>query len=338
MLPHRIALALALFLAPMLRAQDAPNAQAAKPILVGSGSHTYRWVHGWGLRPDGSDPGATHGCVAVDSKGRIFCNTETDDAVMVFDKDGKLLKTWGKDFRGGAHGMVIVKQTDGEFVYLTHLGRHEVVKCTLDGDVLRSWGFPAMSGIYKNADEFKPTSVAIAPGGEMFVADGYGKSWVHEYDAKGEYLKSFGGPGNEPGKMNTPHGVMIDTRGDKPLVVVADRENGRLQIFDLDCKLVGSVDHDLRRPCNIQRFGDYLVVPDLAGRVTIFDKQNKLVCHLGDNPDQSLRAAFDVPHDKWKDGEFISPHGACWDADGNLYVLDWNSHGRFTKLERVLAK
>ena len=76
-------------------------------------------------------------------------------------------------------------------------------------------------------------------------------------------------------------------------------------------------------------------VPDLAGRASIFDKEMKLVTHLGDNSDPKLRAEFNVPKDKWKDGEFTAPHGGTWDHDGNLYVMDWNSLGRVTKLQRL---
>jgi hypothetical protein len=85
----------------------------------------------------------------------------------------------------------------------------------------------------------------------------------------------------------------------------------------------------------MQERDGYLVVPDLAGRVTILDRENKLVCHLGDQPDESLRAQNGVPREKWKDGVFISPHSAHWDKQGNLYVMDWNYLGRVNKLQRV---
>ncbi|MBI5432925.1 MAG: hypothetical protein HZA52_08865 [Planctomycetes bacterium] len=314
---------------------QAPAEQKPAAVRLGSGAHVYEWDVNWGKRPDGKDLGNTHGCVAVDSKGRIYFNTDTEDAVMVFEADGTFVTSWGREFRGGLHGMTVVKEEKREVLYLAHTGRHEVVKATLEGEVLRSFGYPAMSGIYTKPEEFNPTSVVVAPSGEMFVADGYGKSWVHKYDALGNYVKSFGGPGTEPGKMQTPHGLLIDTRGAKPTLVVADRENSRLQTFDLDGKLLGVVDHDLRRPCNVALAGTDLAVPDLAGRVTIFDKDDKLVCQLGDNPDESLRAQNGVERGKWKTGEFLSPHGAAWDAQGNLYVLDWNFLGRVTKLARV---
>ena len=91
----------------------------------------------------------------------------------------------------------------------------------------------------------------------------------------------------------------------------------------------------LRRPCKIQQRDEYLVIPDLAGRVTILDGSNELVTHLGDNPDESLRAVNGVPREQWVDGLFLAPHSAVWDEQGNLYVMDWNAVGRVNKLRRL---
>lgn len=329
---------LALLVCGAASAQDkAQPAEGAKDVrlLLGSGKHTYEWVRGWGRLPEGLTYGNTHGCIAIDAKDRVFVNTDSENAVIVFDADGKFLSAWGKEFKGGLHGMTLVKEGDKEFLYLAHTARHEVLKATLEGEVQWSIAYPSMAGIYRSADEYQPTSIVVAPGGDLFVADGYGQSWVHQFDAKREYVRSFGGPGNEPGKTRTPHGLMIDTRGKEPSLLVADRENHRLQRFDLSGKLLGMIEGELRRPCNIdQREGD-IVVADLAGRVSIFDKDDKLIVHLGDNPDEKKRAQNGVPREQWVDGQFISPHCARWDSQGNLYVMDWLSAGRVSKLKRV---
>ena len=144
-----------------------------------------------------------------------------------------------------------------------------------------------------------------------------------------------GDQGSAPGQFQTPHGVFIDTRKNPPVLLVADRENGRLQIFDLDGKLIDMVTGILRRPCGIHLQGDDLVIPDLDGRVTILDKDNKLVTHLGENPNAQLRANNGVDRNQWQDGLFLAPHSARWDDDGNLYVMDWNFRGRVTKLRRI---
>jgi hypothetical protein len=91
----------------------------------------------------------------------------------------------------------------------------------------------------------------------------------------------------------------------------------------------------LRRPCGVEQSGEYLVVPDLAGRVTILDGKNEVVVHLGENPDPAKWARNDVPPEEWQDGCFLAPHAAAWDAQGNLYVMDWSQFGRVTRLSRT---
>jgi hypothetical protein len=317
-------------------ADDKAEDKKGEGVVLGTGRHRYEWVKGWGKLPDGMEYGNTHGGIVEDEKGRIFVNTDSEHAIIVYDKAGKFVKSWGKDFKNGVHGMFIVKEGRKELLWLAHQNRHEAVKTTLDGEVLMTLGVPEKAGVYKDASEYKPTSVAVAPDGSVFVADGYGLSWIHKYSAKGEYLKSFGGRGTEPGKFRTPHGIFIDTRKkDRPLLVVADRANRRLQWLDFDGKFVEEAPGIFSLPCQVHQSGDDLVVPDLDGRVTIIDKDNKLVCHLGENIDPERRGKNKVARETWRDGEFIAPHGARWDRAGNLYVMDWNYQGRITKLRRL---
>jgi NHL repeat len=305
------------------------------PVVLGTGAHTYEWVKGWAKLPEGMRFGNTHGAVVIDAQGRILMNTDTENAIMIFDPDGKFIKAWGKDWKGGTHGMGLSKEGKAEYVYLTHHSRHQFAKCTLDGEVVWVKDYPQEPGIYQKADEFKPTGVAIAPNGDFYVTDGYGKSWVHHYNAKAEYVRSWGGKGSEAGQLNQPHGIWVDTRAKTPQVVVADRANHRLQMFSLDGKHVGFVTEDLRLPSNMHQRGEDLVIADLAGRVTIIGKDNKVITHLGDNPDPDKRGKNPIPPEQWADGEFISPHCPRWDAQGNLYVAEWLSTGRITKLKRV---
>lgn len=322
--------ALALTFAPGQR-----GAQAQAPIVLGVGTHRYEWVKSWGPLPANADYGNTHGGIVMDEAERLYVNTDTTKAVLMFDTDGRFIGSWGQEFAGGLHGMTIVRECGGqEVIYLTHTGRHEVVKASLDGKVLSTLPFPTTSGVYGAPGEYLPTGVAVAPNGNVYTADGYGKSWVHQYDPAGAYVRSWGGPGNTDGKFNTPHGIWIDTRSPTPVVVVADRENGRLQFFDLDGKFLKAV-AGFRRPCGVHQLGEDLLVPDLAGRVTIVGKDDQILTHLGDNPDPGLRANNGVDRDKWEDGVFIAPHSARWDNDGNLYVMDWNFRGRVSKLRRI---
>lgn len=305
------------------------------PPQMGTGTHLYEWSPNWLQLPDGqAELGNTHGEIVVDRAGNLHLNTDTAQAIMVFAPDGRFVRSWGAEFANGLHGMQLVEEGGDEFLYFVHFGRHEFVKATLDGEIVWRMGYPEASGKYASAEQFKPTSITVAPNGEFFVADGYGQHWVHHYDAQRNWLRAIGGQGSEPGEFQTPHGVWVDTRGAQPELLVADRENSRLQRFDLQGNWLGVIEGMLRRPCKIQQRGEYLVIPDLAGRVTILDGANELVTQLGDNPDPARRANNGVPMADWRDGEFLAPHSAAWDAHGNLYVMDWNQHGRITKLRR----
>ncbi len=326
---------------PPAPAAEAPAEAVAdsEPVVLGSGAYRYQWVSGWGQTADGKDLGNTHGCLVVDKAGNVLANTDTEQAVVTFSPAGKVVKGWGKEYRGGMHGMCLRMEDGAEVLYLAHTGRHEVVKTTIDGKVLWTIGWPQASGLYEREDQFHPTAVAVGPEGQIFVADGYGLSWVHLYDKDRNYVKSFGGPGAEPGKMKTPHGIWLDTRGKEPLLLVCDRENHRLQWFSMDGTFVRLMDKDLRRPCNVWPLGDgNLVVADLVGRVSILGKDDVPVIHLGDNPDPKKRAQNGVPRAQWEEGHFLSPHSVCVDKEGNLYVMDWNFLGRVTKLAKLPAE
>jgi len=97
-----------------------PSTGAATPIVLGAGRHRYEWVSGWGLLPGGRDYGNTHGGIIIDASERVYVNTDTTDAVLMFDTDGRFIGSWGKEFAGGLHGMTLVRECDREILYLTH--------------------------------------------------------------------------------------------------------------------------------------------------------------------------------------------------------------------------
>ena len=304
-------------------------------VILGQGKHTYEVVPGWGEPPPGIHYGYTHG-VVVDSQQRVFIHNQSRDAVVIYDDRGKFVKSWGEHFEKGAHGMLLSKEGRQEFLYLADIERNIVVKTTLDGEVVWTLGYPQEAGVYENAKQYRPTNVAIAPNGDFYVGDGYGRSYVHQYNSKAQYIRTWGGKGKEAGQLDCPHGIWMDTRGGTPVVMVADRGNFRLQTFTLDGKHIGFVNDELRRPCHFDQRGDVLLIPDLNGRVTLFDGNNKLITHLGDNPDVwKIKGWPNLPHEQRKEGVFISPHAASFDAQGNIYVVEWISDGRVTKLRKV---
>ncbi len=315
-----------------------PHADSSQdePLVLGEGAHRFEWVRGWGQLPEGMKLGNTHGSVLLDSAGRVYVNTDTEHAVVVFDAGGAFLSSWGgKELAGGVHGMWLAREGNDEFLYLAHIGRHAVLKTTLEGEVLWRLGCPMESGKYEKPEQWAPTSVVVAPDGTIVVADGYGRSWVHVFDAQRKYLRSFGGRGSELGQFVTPHGLWLDVLEGRPVITVADRENHRLQRFDLEGQRLGDAISGLRRPCSAHVSNGQMVVADLEGRITLLDASGKLLAHLGDNPDPKKRAQNGVPREQWNDGEFLSPHSARLAPNGDIYVVDWNHLGRVSKLRRL---
>jgi hypothetical protein len=163
-----------------------------------------------------------------------------------------------------------------------------------------------------------------------------------KYDKDGKLVKTFGGSGNTDGKFATPHGNWVDERDPaKPTLVVCDRANARLQWFDLDGSfLKASKSKEMVLfPAHIDIRGDVMLVPDLHARVSLFDKENKLIVHLGE--DAAWRAkvldGFKIRTQpkEWPDGKFIHPHDACFDKDGNIFVVEWVATGRVSLLKKV---
>jgi hypothetical protein len=308
-------------------------------MKVGSGSHTYEWRGDWAKLPAGVTLGYTHGIV-VDRDDNVFLHNQSKDAVIKFDRQGNFISSWGPEFAAGAHGMYLSNEGGTEYLYLADNARHIVVKTTLEGKEIYRIETPDLPEVYQKPEQFVPTDTAVAPNGDVYVCDGYGQPWVHQYDKTGQRIRSWGGKGQEPGKLDQPHGIWIDTRGKEPQVYVADRNNRRIQIFTLDGKHVGFVQGMLRFPCCFYQYRDEMVIPDLFGRVTILDKDNKLITHLGDTdkfnrpgwPGEYLPGYPNIPQDQRKPGEFISPHAACVDSHGDIYVVEWVSDGRVTKL------
>jgi hypothetical protein len=318
----------------------------SKSSVVGSGAHTYEVIDNWAKRPDDKPWGDTHMVQEV-GDGRIFVHHTGPESVHVYDADGKFIEAWGKDMAGAAHGMDLRKEGGEEFLYFAPTGQHRVVKTNLKGEKVFELPYPKDAKgpdgkpcYDPNKPKYVPTFIAFAPGdqADFYVTDGYGSNYVHRYDAKGNYISTFGGTGDGEGQLKCPHGIWCDTRDpSNPMILVADRSNVRLQWFTMDGKFIKMVRDELRHPCHFDQQGTDILIPDLHGRVTIFDKDNKLVTHLGDNADPAKRGNHGVKPGELVPGQFVTPHGAIWDRAGNIYVAEWLPYGRVTKLKHVDA-
>ena len=326
----------------------ATDKAGAKPPILGVGDHTYEWQGDWAKLPTGKRFGDTHAVVEL-ADGRILVHnaSPTGDATCVFDPDGTFITSWGPQFAKGAHGLDLRTEDGREVLYLAPTTQHKVYKTTVDGQVLMTLDYPkqALHDVngtaapdYTSAAKFVPTFTAFGPTGDFYVTDGYGQSYVHRYTAAGEYVQSWGGLGTDPGKLNCPHGIWLDTReGRDPTLVVADRANVRLQWFTLDGQFLRALDRDLRHPCHFHQRGGDLLVLDLQGRGTLFDHDDNLICHLGDNSDVTQRGNHGVKQADTRPGTFCTPHSARFDRAGNIFVVEWLPYGRVTKLRKVSA-
>ena len=303
--------------------------------LLGSGSLRYE-VSGedWGNLPEGwTYKEAT--AVAVDSKDNVYVFNRGTQPMVVFDRDGNFLRSWGGDIFTLAHGVSVGPD---DSIYCADSGDHTVRKMSPEGEVLLTLGTkgqpaPAMSG----RPLCRPTHLAVdRRNGDLFVSDGYSNARVHHYTPDGELVGSWGESGTGPGQMNIVHNIAIDDDG---WIYVADRENRRIQVFDTEGNLEAQwtnlsraatvcVDHQ-----GLVYVGEYyagigsnVLGTDLGPRVTIFDTQGNVQAKLG-------RESYgDQP------GRFYAPHGISVDSRGDIYVAEvsWAEYGMHMDPPKVL--
>jgi len=333
---------------PFVHASDKAG---EKTPVIGQGEYRYECHHNWGELPGSIHWIETHGA-AVDKEGLIYIKHragdkkpkspgEAQDTIVVFDPAGKYVRSFGKEYHGGGHGIDIREENGQEFLYLCCMFPvNLVVKTDLKGEVVWTKHAPAEPHVYdKPNTPFSPTNVGFAADGGFYVGDGYGSSYIHQYDKDARWVRTWGGFGDAPGKMKTPHGLWLDNRpGREASLVVADRANARLQYFTLDGKHQSFV-KEVSFPAHFDIRGEVLLVPDLHARVSLFDKDNSVLVHLGYDPEWTKQVldGFKIrtQPDRWPAGKFIHPHDACFDKDGNIFVTEWVATGRVSLLRHV---
>lgn len=240
------------------------------------------------------------------------------------------------------HGFVIHRGDDGEFIYGPSLGGGTTYKMTLDGEIVMTIPGESIPKEYWKVNPktqkgaLRLTGCDVAPNGDIYITDGYSSDYVHRFNAKGEYLATFGGK-EAPYSFKTLHKIAVDTRFDPPRIVGTDRANNRVVHFSMDGELLGEVATDLLMPAAVATFGDYLAVGEIKGRVTIFDKENQVVAQLGANENPAEVGTNKIEPAQWREGVVNAPHGVAFNAKGDLFVSEYNVHGRVLKFANANA-
>jgi DNA-binding beta-propeller fold protein YncE len=279
--------------------------------------------------------------VAVDSSDRVFLLTREDSRVSIYDRDGGFIKSWGEDvLTARPHGITIGPDNS---VYCVDEDDQTIRRFTPDGEQLSVIGVSGVTSdtgvdwslknlkertasISQGGPPFNhPTKLAVAPNGHLYVTDGYGNARVHHFTSDGELVASWGEPGVGPGQFHLPHCICVtpDQR-----VLVADRENDRIQVFTLDGNFVQAWT-DLQRPTAIALDRDGLIyVTELAWlrgqyswvRGPIEDAKPARLSIL--DPGGNVLIRFGAGTSQCAAGNFAAPHGIAIDSRGDLYVAE----------------
>lgn len=332
--------------------------KAQEELILGHDKFKYKIVKNWGVDNLVNNPVADCHEMVQDSKKRlIFCTTETKNNIVILDKKGKLITSWGHEFPG-IHGLTLHNANGEEFLFITDTVKQEVYKTTLDGKVLLTLKYPSESGIYNNPEKvrFVPTETAIAPNGDIYVADGYGSSYILVYDANGKFKNIFAGQ-NVDGeqKLVQAHGVCIDTRDkNNPKVIATSRGECGFKYYTMDGKHLESTYYKGSFVCRPVFRGENLYFPVIwsefengkeggpawqsrTGYFLVFDKNNKLISAPGVDSIEYENGKPKHMHQSAKvKGIFMHCHDLCIDDEESVYIPQWNSDKSFPlKLERV---
>ncbi|MCA9146504.1 MAG: twin-arginine translocation signal domain-containing protein [Planctomycetaceae bacterium] len=322
-------------------------------IIVGEGDYRFEIIHDWPELPSQFTWQTTHN-VAVDKAGNVYVIHEgrvdqpDHPSIFVFDSEGKYIRSFGKQYQGGGHGIEVRQEGNEEFLYVCAYQQVKAFsKLSLTGEVVWHKHAPMESGVYAEGEDtnpqklwgpnrFLPTNFAFLDDGGFFLADGYGSFFIHRYDKDANWVSKFGGPGDGEGTFKTPHGIWIDRRpGREPSVVICDRAHHTLQYFTLEGKYIETLT-GYGLPANVDSYENLLLVPELHARVTLLNEKNEVVAQLGEDV-KRVTTGDNIRGDskKWVDGKFVHPHDACFDNDGNIMVAEWVATGRISKLKRL---
>ena len=282
------------------------------PAFDNPANSKYQVIHGWPQVPEGSTFAGIGG-VDVDSRNRVFVFQRTDPPILCFDgATGKMLAAWGDgQFTRAAHGLEVDPEDN---VWVVDVDLHQVYKFNHQGDLLMTMGTKGTPGL--GPEHFnQPTDVAVAENGEIYVADGYVNSRVVKFSPEGQFLFDWGQKGDQPGELDTPHGIAVDRQG---RVYVADRGNGRIQIFEGDGTFLEQWTRpQMRRPWGLDIGSDGALYVADGGDLVHRGKKERI---LRFSPEGNLL-------DQWGsfgryDGQFYWAHDVAVAPSGEVYVCD----------------
>ena len=281
------------------------------------GGFNFEVVEGWGRGPEGREMGGVVPGVAVDSQDRVYVARRSPPAILVYDDQGRFLQSWGEDALANPHLLWIGSDDQ---VYCADSGNHTVRKFSADGEVLQTLGTPDRPGP-PDMPFNQPTRAMLSQSGDLFVADGYGQFRVHRLSPDGQVLSSWGEGGQGPGQFALPHSLWVDDRRSR--VLVMDRENNRIQIFDFEGAYMGEWT-DVEMPMDMYiGLDDVVYVSEAPSRISIFSPDGELLSRWGE--DGSAPGQFED-----------APHGIWVDSRGDLYVAEVATvHNRIQKFARM---
>jgi DNA-binding beta-propeller fold protein YncE len=328
------------------------KANRLEEITIGHNTHKYRVKAGWGILDAGKNPVNDCHEMVEDAKGRlIMCTNETKNNILIYDKSGKLLESWGTTYPG-AHGLTIANEGAEQFLFLCDNARHQVIKTDLKGREIMKLEYPKETGVYDAPNQFVPTETAINPiNGDIYVADGYGANYITQYDAKGKYIRHFGGRSADGAyaddKFNCCHGVLVDTRDkNNPTLLITDRNHQCLKRFTLDGKFLAVYRYPATFICRPVLHGDYIFAAAYrsgdaswanSGYIQVIDKNMKAVSTPGGSEPIYRDGKLQRQYKEDPNNVFMHPHDVYVDADENVYVPQWNSKKTYpVKLERIV--
>jgi peptidylamidoglycolate lyase len=310
---------------------------------VGQGDFKYTVDKDWGVQDPSQFPVKDCHEMVMDKKQRlIMTTTHPKNNILIYDRSGKILEAWGTEFPG-AHGLTLVEEGAEEFLFITDPSSGKVCKTDLKGNILMTITAPPEIEAYENTKKFKPTETTVGPNGDLYIADGYGKDFIIQYDAKGNYIRHFGGHGEGEGQFDCCHGITLDQRDPlNPTLLITSRSANEFKRFTLDGQHLETISLPGCYICRPVIKGDLIYFAVIItndwdtfdGMIAILDKNNKVLSLPGGSQPTYQDGALVPP--VYDQKTFLNPHDVCVDNDDNLYVPQWNSNKTYpVKLTRV---